>query len=455
MYTVPKNTEITPAIIAAAIAFNEERRAAFTELEEYYIAENKIKERSKSSGYKPVITNHASYIVDIAAGYMLGNEVEYQVEDKSNIDAVIEAYKEQSISDLDLEIATDMGVYGLAYELVYADEEGELQSVELDARNTIIIYDSTVKHKKLAAVNYMPVYQKDGKTLDRYDLMVIDGQQTKHYTLKDTSSTPVAVENEDEAHYFGQVPVIEYRNNKRCLGDFKQVLSLLDAYNIILSDRIHDRKELADAILAFFGMNFTEEQKADLAVYRMLSGIPEDARVEYITKQLNEADIDVLRKSIEGDIHKISKVPNLSDAEFAGNSSGVALAYKLLAFVMMVKAKSRYFERGLMERMRLYITYLSTKSKVADVKISKIDAIFKMALPKNDFEISQMVNNLLGIIDKELLAGQLSFVVDAKETVKKAAEEAGEPADDDYGSNEVPDKNKDGGKTPADDGNAE
>jgi SPP1 family phage portal protein len=99
------------------------------------------------------------------------------------------------------------------------------------------------------------------------------------------------------------------------------------------------------------------------------------------------------------------------------------LLYKLIAFEKNIKTKERYFERGLMERFSLYNKLLTTKSTMKIVRPRDIDAVFKRDLPRNDFEASQMINNLIGVVDKETLVGQLSFVRDAKETVALAAEE--------------------------------
>ena len=92
-----------------------------------------------------------------------------------------------------------------------------------------------------------------------------------------------------------------------------------------------------------------------------------------------------------------------------------------------------------MDRFRLYNNFLVAKSTMAIVPTEEIDAVFKRALPQNDLETSQMINNLIGteLVDKETLAAQLSFVQDAKETVELAEAEAGEDmALGNYGTDE-------------------
>ena len=70
-----------------------------------------------------------------------------------------------------------------------------------------------------------------------------------------------------------------------------------------------------------------------------------------------------------------------------------------------------------------------------------IDVVFKRALPQNDYEQSQMINNLVGLVDKETLVAQLSFVNDAKETVELAKEESDGQLEKALSDNEITDKN--------------
>ena len=421
-YTLPKDTEINATVIKEAIDYNEKRRERFDTLDRYYIGDQDILHREKPDllHNNKVMINHAKYIVDTNVGYLLGNPVEYQASDKINIDAVLDCYKKQTMNDNDSEIAKNCAIFGLQYEYVFANESAEPESAILDVRNTIIAYDNTIKHNKMFAVNYRPIFKKPTDTdPEYYDVIFVDNKTVRNYRLKGDN----LILDKEDAHAFKEVPMIEFVNNKDYLGDFETVVSLIDAYNLIQSDRVNDREQLVDAILCFYGMKFTPEQMAELKEHRMISNIPMDGKIEYLIKTLNESDTDILRKNIENDIHKISMTPNLADENFANNSSGVAISYKLLAFDQNIKNKERYFERGLMERFRLYNNFLNTKSSMPIVPTEEVDAIFKRNLPRNDYETSQMILNLQGIVDKELLVSQLSFVRDSKETVELAAKE--------------------------------
>lgn len=370
------------------------------------------------------VTNHARYITKTNVGYLLGNPVQYLVSDNYDIQPIIDSYRKQTISNLDVELANDASVFGHAFERVYSDEDSESYSTRIDPRNIILVYDDTVKHEKMFAIIYVQSVNEKGEFVkDQYEATILTPTMVMERQLK--SGHLLTTDGaEDQPHSYGEVPVIEYPNSSDRMGDFEPVISLIDAYNILQSDRVLDRERLVDAILAFYGSDFDDKQRKELKESRIISNMPADAKLEYVIKNIDEADADVLRQTLASDIHKISMTPDMSDEKFAGNSSGVALSYKLLAFEQHIKDKERYFENSLMDRFRLYNTFLNTKSGTQIVPTEEIDAVFRRALPQNSLEISQMILNLQGIVDNETLVSQLDFVTDAKETVKLAAKEA-------------------------------
>lgn len=439
MFQVDKETEISAALIKKAIDFCLEQKERYDRLDNYYGGQHDILLRNKPDEVlmnNKVLVNHAKYITDVATGYLLGNPVDYQVNDGIDIEPILDAYKAQTMENLDFEIAKECSIFGHKYEYIYSNEDAEPRSVALDVRNTLIIYDNSMVHNKMYGLHFRPVFdesKKGNKNPDHFEVLVGTKSEVIKYELKGDGLTEVS----REQHFFDDVPFVEYKNNGELSGDFEPVMSLIDAYNLIQSDRVNDREQLVDAILCFYGMTFDQEQMAQLKTYRALSNIPADGKVEYLTKTINEGDVDVLRKNIEQDIHKISMVPNMSDENFVGNASGVALRYKLLTFEQMVKNKERYFEKSLMERFHLYNNFLIRKSEMAEVPVEEVDAVFKRNLPSNDLETSQMIVNLRGLVDDELLAAQLSFVDDASETVAiaKEEEEKSMPTDSEYNAN--------------------
>lgn len=419
-YILPKGTELTGEVIAQVIKDNQPNLVIYRRLESY--ADDEPIMSREAPNELLAINNFAEYITSINTGYLIGNPVDYQADDSINLDAIVENYNTQSIAELDSELETDCSMYGQAFENVYIDEETTVRSAKLSVYNTIVLYDDTFKHNKVAAIYYAPQTDSNGRAItDKYDLTIWTPTMTLNRKLVGSVMT-LDPENPDQPHYFKEVPVIHYLNNSRLKGDYEPVITLIDAYNILQSDRVIDREKLVDAILAFYGAKLTAEDAAAIKENRTI-GLPEGAKAEYLIKSIDEADADVLRKTIAADIHKFSMTPDLSDDSFGNSPSGVSILYKLLAFEQNIKRKERQFEIALRTRLRLYINVLQTSGKLTPINPKDVGIVFRRALPKNDFETSQMINNLAGTVDDETLVGQLSFVKDASKAVEAAREQ--------------------------------
>jgi len=126
---------------------------------------------------------------------------------------------------------------------------------------------------------------------------------------------------------------------------------------------------------------------------------------------MSESDTEILKDAIKSDIHKFSHVPDLTDENFAGNSSGVAMKYKLLGLEQLTKIKERWFREGLRWRLRLFSGFLSLKGKPS-LDADAVQMMFRRSLPVNDLEIAQMVQMLSGLVPAKMLLGQVPFIDD-------------------------------------------
>ena len=214
-------------------------------------------------------------------------------------------------------------------------------------------------------------------------------------------------------HYFGGVPIIEYRNNEEKQGDFEQAISLIDAYNILQSDRVSDKEAFIDALLVVYG--FTVEGNLKNGMLEAPGKGTDGAAVEWLTKQFDESQLQVLIKSLQDDIHKITYVPNLNDEQFAGNISGEAMKYKLFGLLNLMSMKSRYLVKGLRRRLELMQNIMLVKSQDVDVKGTKID--ITPNIPVNLTDIINNIRNADGFIPREITLSWLPGVDDPAEVV--------------------------------------
>ena len=116
--------------------------------------------------------------------------------------------------------------------------------------------------------------------------------------------------------FHNAVPLIEYRNNEERQGDFEQLISLIDAYNLLQTDRISDKEAFVDAILVTFGFGLAEDDDDLKALKNGVLNAPsreDGADISWLTKSFDETQVNLLSQSIENDIHKISYVPNMNE----------------------------------------------------------------------------------------------------------------------------------------------
>ena len=420
---------------------------------DYYLGKHKILSSDmEDTETVRVFSNYAKYVVDISTGYYLGEPVKYN-SDKANknkqkkeilnagiqasiqngavrqydweeskqidISRAIDVYDNQTISECDAKIAKHIGIFGEAYELEYANnkENPEPRTTVVDPRNCIMVRDNTVEHNKLFAIVYQE--QEDLGEVKYYDVTVYTDHNMKKYrstNLEDFEFKPIV--GSEAEHYFGEVPIVEYQNNDERQGDFEQCIPLIDGLNELLSDRITDKKKFVNSLLAMFGITLDDDDIKILNKERFLDGIPLDARIEYIQKVFDESSMNVLCNDIIREIHKMTLTVDMTDNNFAGNSSGQALMLKLMTMNILVKSKMRSFEKGLKKRFEMYNHWLTIKGEMVLIDKKELDIIFTIAMPIDKAEIVNMVTSLQGIVDNKTLISQLWFVKDVDEVLE-------------------------------------
>lgn len=401
-------------------------------LKAYYEGNHKIlgeKERENR-----LVCNHAKDIADTASAYFIGNPVTYKATE--DITELTDALELAGADEADGDNGLNLSIYGRAYEYIYTGmDETELRIRSLEPENTFVVYDDTIEQKELFAVYY---YAREDSA-DRYPTVYIATVLTQNYKYVlniQEIDTPQALVEEPEEHYKGEVPVIEYRNNKLAIGDYELQIPLIDAYNALMSDRVTDKEQFIDAILVLYGTLLSDEEEGEegssfqeaqkhLKKKKVLEMPEEGSKAEYLTRTFDEAGVEILKKAIEQDIHKFSHIPCMTDESFGGNVSGVAMEFKLLGMENITKIKTRYYKQGLRKRIRIFCNYLQT-SRVINIHSEGIAPVFTRAMPKNLLEISQYVANLWGKVSKKTLLAQIPFVDDVNEELKEAEKDSAE-----------------------------
>lgn len=417
---------IKKELVVKLIREHEKQLPRFKKLKKYYLGEHDIlsKQRSKNKpNYKPVC-NHAKDIADTSTGYFMGNTISYSNSEDTDIDELLIAFDNAEVDESDHDNALDMAIYGVAYEYVYARENENILDIKsLEVENTFIVYDDSIEQQPLFGVYYFKRKENKADT-ETYQAVIMTKQFV--YSIVLEGKEKGVISDKPIPHNMGDIPIIEYKNNKYSIGDFEQQIGLIDSYNSLTANRINDKEQFIDSILVLYGARLGDDEEESikamesLAEHKLLELHPE-ARAEYLSKTLNENEVETLRNAVKQDIYTFSHIPNLTDENFAGNSSGVAMEFKLLGLEMITKIKQRYYVKGLKKRIKLFANYLGLTQIAIDA--NSITPHFSRSLPKNLLEISQIVSNLDGKVSQETLLSQIPFVEDPMSEIEKVNEE--------------------------------
>lgn len=410
----------TPEILEYCIKQHQGTLARLNKLSDYYDGKQDISNRTFGNPNIPnhkIVANHAKYIVDIATGFLVGNPIAYS---GSQVDKILDEYSRMDIISHDTELEKDLSVFGIGYELMYlapVDEgDTEIRIKSIDPRGIFLVTDDTVDKNPLFGVHYQQRFKLDG-SLNYYLINVYTEDKIFTYHAKGLSKGQMSLFEESE-HYFGAVPVVEYRNNEERQGDFEQQISQFDAYNLLQSDRINESEQRVNSILFIKGFTLGED---NLTHDSIIETTEKDSDLKWLIKEIKEADNEVLRKALLDDIHKFSYIPSMTDENFAGNVSGEAMKYKLFGLLQLLSIKTRYMSKSLRKRLELMRNILNTKG--SNIDISDVKITFKPNLPINTNDLASIINQLKGILPLETLIGWLPDIDDPAEQLQKLEEE--------------------------------
>ena len=364
-------------------------------LREAYDGKSAILGRQRRDGLpnNRIAHPYARYITTIATGYLIGRPVSYAVDgDCPALGRIQDLCRRGSESAENVQLARDQSIYGKGVEYVHIDSDGLPHATAVSPLDAFVVYADTCDAEPLFGVHCAMRTRPDGAP-DGWRVWVMTDERIARYDAPalESLTEPSVVEE----HFFGGVPLVEYWNDDTERGDFEWVLSLIEAYDKLQSDRVNDKEQFVDRLLVLTGAILEEDERGRKPMQQLREDhalqLPDSqSRAEYLTSEMNEADVEVLRRALAEDIHKLSMVPDMSDEHFASNASGVAMRYKLMGFEQIIRVKERWFEEGLRERLRLFSNCLALSGGEA-LDVSRVKITFTHAAPANLQENAQTV----------------------------------------------------------------
>ena len=398
--------------------FKNGRQVELLKLEAFYNGNDDIGKiaQGKNRINNNVHVNLAYMITKNSVDYFIGKPASYAYSKGFSATDYVDDLQFKNIEEAEnKKIAKDCSKFGKGFELVNIKEDKTLYYKRLDPLFTFDVFENSILGERVCNISYV-VYK------EKYSVKTTGFVYTPREIIKFNYNNRKVTFEDTQPNVFGKIPVIYYENNSDNIGDYERVTDLLTAYSKLMSCATDDYESISNAILLIKdSKKIDEETKKSLNSTRAIQLFSENAEMAFINKTLDSSFVQTLREALREDILTVTNVPDFTDEKFAGNSSGVALRYKLIGFENFRAEKEIYFKQALNRRWEIISRYPAHKF---DIKRDDIQITMFANLPSNielDLQLAELHN--AGAISKRTILEKIQVVDDVDEELKRLKEE--------------------------------
>lgn len=374
-----------------------------------FIKTRVIAENTKDAPDYRIPISYARKIIKTISGYMFKpGLIQYNFENETEGDFFSDLFEHNNETLKTNQDGMNMCINGKGFELLYFDEQPRFANIK--AGYGIDLYNHDIEPKLIV---FIRLYKKDD--VKYYEIYYSDVIQTYFF---DEKSKQFKFDSEIRNLYL-EIPVIVYYNNSDIISDIDIVKSLIDGYDILVSDSLNEFARFAWAYLLLAGMGLDEENVKDIKVKRIFEHLDSTDAVKFLTKDIPTEYIKFMADWFKKEIHRQSFVPDLDELRFSGAVSGVALD-KFLYIMEYVAADKEAFMRTALKKRISLIRKIKNMPDEMNYKI-----IFNRNKPTNDIQNAQVYQTYYGkgISTETLIDNYADFVEDAKKEMEKFEEE--------------------------------
>lgn len=348
---------------------------------------------------------YAHYITDMMTGYFMGEPVEYTSNDDEFLSTIKAIFNYNDEAANNAELAQDSSIYGVAYELLYLDEESQVRFKHINTEGCIPIYEDNIEGDLLYFIRFYNNKNIETNVITTY--VEVYTRYSVIYYKKDFGSLELI---EEVPHTWGLVPICIYRNNRHEIGDFETVLSEIDAYDKMESDSLNEMEYFSDCYLALYGLEGTDSDDIGTMKENRVLLMPSDAKAEWLTKSINDSYLENEKTRLDANIHKFSYCPPMTDENFSANASGVAMKYKLMGLENATSKKEGSFKCGLQRRLELICNILAVMGTEYDYRAITIH--FNRNIPQNVVEMADVISKIGNLYSEKTQMAMIPIDVD-------------------------------------------
>lgn len=406
--------EVTMELVNKYIRLHEERLPRYRYLENLYKGFHDVFNLPEKENWKPdnrLAVNFPKYVTDIFMGFGYGIPIKKHHPDEATNEIIKDFDRRNGITDHDFEMIKNVCKFGHAFEYQFQDEEGNTRVARNTPIETFIVYENNLRKAARFAVRYG--YDETGAVKYGEVLMCDVTKQFEGDIFKEETPNP-----------FGKINIIEWVMNEERMSLYEAIPALTEVFNKTIGEKANDVDSFAEAYMLILGAEIDEEGiyriRDDRIINMYGTDNAKDILVQFLTKPTADDTQENLLERIETLIHKISMVTDINSESF-GNSSGVALEYKLQPMSNLAKFLDRKIAKSIKKRYKLFSCIAANNMKKdawQDVEIK-----FTRNLPKNTLEEAQAAKELEDVVSKETQLSVLSIVDDVSEEIEKIKKE--------------------------------
>ena len=427
VFHIPAETQINIDLISEYITKHQKAITYNLRMHEAYENDYEVYHLPEKEDGKPdnrVSVNYIKYIIDTFGGFFCGIPIKVSAEDEAVAKYIefLDAYNDQD--DNNAELAKQMDIDGDAFEMYYADEEGEICITYLSSNEAFMLCDESILERPMYFIRW---YKSDVVG----DETVIHGSWSDNTVVQHFSNRGGVWRFEDEPtpHGFGYLPAVRYKENGEGTGLCHSILPINDAYNKALSEKANDVDYFADAYLKILGAVVQNGDVSQIKRNRIINFDSEGEtlpEVDFLEKPQADETQENLLNRLETAMFVTSMVANISDEEF-GNSSGVALKYKLQAMSNLAKTKERKFTSGMNQRYKIIFSHpLAQVHGVSADSWIGLKYQFTQNYPANVADEIENARNAEGILSHRTQLEMISVVESVDDELERIEDETEE-----------------------------
>ena len=398
------------------------------------------------------VHSFGKYIADFQTSFSVGNAITVKHDEDERLDEIENSNDFDSVNS---ELFLDTTRFGRAFEYIYRGDDDMEHSVVFSPLETFVIYSLAVDPKPIMAVRYHLIELVGDNNQATYQYRV-ETWTSEQYTLYKPTYLDGVMSVEEQMPLYA-FPVIEYKNNQFRIGDFENVVPLIDLYDAAQSDTANYMTDLNDAMLVIKGDIDTllqgsnmlngidpsdDEEAKKLAQDKLdmvksmkdanllllksgvsMTGQQTSVDANYIHKEYDVTGTEKYKERLAHDIHKFSHTPDLTDENFAGNASGVAMKYKVLGTIELASTKRKAFEVGLYKRYETIEQLETLSSSGMKTGSNTLKFMFTDNMPTDDVAVIEQIVSAGAQVPQEYLYQFLPNVQDPSEITEQLATE--------------------------------